>query len=506
MGFLKTATYTIDHTKIGSANISDARIWIVFTDPDYATIANGGFMQSDNYFDFCIHSDALLTTKLKWIMKYYDPVTGTIAVVCNVPTLSHTVDTVVYFGFDDASISSFQGGALSDVYGSDYPQAMLYPDGSVLSLTDSSGNGNDGTDGSGVSGHSPLLPTTGVIPGGAMNDPSNEAIEDTCFYFADDVAAALATGPAVFRTIFTPNADINAFPTLNYLAQRLNTLSESPSDNDLLTGFSLNTVGYNGTLFASYYNGSGYVTNVGTQNAWLTGVTYDIVIIIDPATGVFIYVNGAVDGSFPGSFTRGSGSPSTQYLYGADWSENFRQGLNGVVSYSYVRTTVPTADEVAMEYSNVFDGDFAALGSTQDFGGGLSQTINSSVTLHGIVVKSNSKVISKSITLHGAILKSTNKLINKSITFHGSLLRALSKIISSSLTFLGAVSTHSVTPGVKTIDSSFTLSSALTGHKRVVNTKTLDSDIFFSSIISHAIAFLGSAARKLKFWFMRRLR
>jgi biopolymer transport protein ExbB len=120
---------TIDHTKVGTVNNTDQTAFPVLISGtfngsggtfDVRTAANGGPIQNTTTLngqtvpaDLIFTSDAACTTKLNWDIVNYNASSGVIEVWVQVPTVSHTSDTVIYACCDNFSISTYQGSAAS---------------------------------------------------------------------------------------------------------------------------------------------------------------------------------------------------------------------------------------------------------------------------------------------------------------------------------------------------------------------------------------------------------
>jgi hypothetical protein len=101
-------TITIDHTKAGSADTTDYPLLFSSTIAGLKTVANGGSVQSVSGYDIAFFSDSGLTTMLDFEVEKWDATTGELVAWVRVPTLSHTVDTVIYLGYGNASIVASQ--------------------------------------------------------------------------------------------------------------------------------------------------------------------------------------------------------------------------------------------------------------------------------------------------------------------------------------------------------------------------------------------------------------
>src|SRR5579872_7048872 len=150
----------IDHTKVSTNDQTDFPVLISVTDSDLDAHA----LSSGNDILFT-SSDG--TTKLDYEREKYDSTTGTLVAWVRIPTLSHTVDTTIYIYYGNASASDQQNA--SGVWNTNYKGVWHFANGSILSASDSTGNGNTGTI-TGQSGNN--MAGTGYIDGGAVFNDS----------------------------------------------------------------------------------------------------------------------------------------------------------------------------------------------------------------------------------------------------------------------------------------------------------------------------------------------
>jgi len=141
--FITSYTYKkqiiIDHTKvIGGADLTNFNFPVSMIDRNLATVTNGGFVQNVNGFDI-IFVNSTETAKLDHEIEYYNPVTGEIVMWVRIPTLSHTVDTVLYMYFSNASISTTQETA-TGVWDSNYKAVWHMDAASGANQPDSTSN------------------------------------------------------------------------------------------------------------------------------------------------------------------------------------------------------------------------------------------------------------------------------------------------------------------------------------------------------------------------------
>jgi len=161
---------TIDHTKAGATtDLSNFPIVVSGTYAYLATTGHGGKVQNASGFDVGFFLDSGCSTgKLNWETELYTAATGVVDYWVQIPTVSHTNDTVFYMCYGDATISTDQSNQ-HGVWNSFYKMVWHFPNGSTLSATDSTSNGNNGAIGTPTA-------TTGQVDGGALFDNSTGVI------------------------------------------------------------------------------------------------------------------------------------------------------------------------------------------------------------------------------------------------------------------------------------------------------------------------------------------
>lgn len=169
MSFSFRRSLTVDHTLCGSSDSTDFPVLVSVTDSTLATTAHGGNVQSSSGYDLNFYADSGATTLLNWELESYDPTTGTIIAWVKIPTVSHTSDTVFYLFYDDATISSFQGGSHGAAWNSNYLGVYHLGNGTTLDLTDSTANNATLVNTGGTA-------TAGQVGGGIAFDGSSFAL------------------------------------------------------------------------------------------------------------------------------------------------------------------------------------------------------------------------------------------------------------------------------------------------------------------------------------------
>lgn len=140
-GYGYARAITIDHRQVSNSDQTDFPVLISGTFPYLATVANGGHVQNANGYDMIFTSDAAGQNKMDHEIDSYDPTTGTVAFWVRIPTLSHTADTSIYIWYGNSSISTSQENK-SGVWSNHYVGVYHFGNGSSLSLSDSSAQGN----------------------------------------------------------------------------------------------------------------------------------------------------------------------------------------------------------------------------------------------------------------------------------------------------------------------------------------------------------------------------
>src|SRR3989338_19987 len=132
-------TITIDNVKVPNTNQTDFPVLVDITDSDLAASA-----RSDGFDIFFTSSDG--TTKLAHEREVYTTATGRLTAWVKVPTLSTSVDTVIYIYYGNASASDMQDVApvKALVWDGDY-MAVWHMSSSVTTVNDSTSNARTGT-------------------------------------------------------------------------------------------------------------------------------------------------------------------------------------------------------------------------------------------------------------------------------------------------------------------------------------------------------------------------
>lgn len=335
MPFSYYRSVTVDHTLVPSTQ-TDFPLLVSFTHDDLRTVGNGGNVQHSSAYDVGFFSDAGLSSALFWEMEEYDPTTGKVVAWVKISSLSSSVDTVIYVGYGDSSISSFQS-TVSSVWDSDYEGVWHFKSGftSALSTTDSTTNNNA------LASAGSYTSASGQINGGAsqggssyMNLGSNKPLDGLTAFTLEAYLYNQNGGSA------------KAFMS-DWTSRQLLWRNETTNQLRLLVEWT------DATSDTSGYSPSGYAANVWTKVV----ATYD-------GTTLRTYSN-AVAGptvSVSGKTIKTSAS-TTNFGGGPVGSEDYWVG--GLDEFRISRIA-RSANWISAEYANQNSpGTFFALGSEQ---------------------------------------------------------------------------------------------------------------------------------------------
>src|SRR6185369_1854594 len=146
-GYGYRRTITIDHAKVPNTDQSNFPLLIKGTYSYLATTANGGDVRNATGYDVVFTSDSGCSIKLNHEVESYDATTGSVNYWVKIPAVSHTSDTTVYMCYGNPGISTDQSNK-TGVWDSNYKAVYHLPNGTTLSTSDSTSNGNNGTQGS----------------------------------------------------------------------------------------------------------------------------------------------------------------------------------------------------------------------------------------------------------------------------------------------------------------------------------------------------------------------
>ena len=135
----------IDHTKVADTDQINYPFLFNSTDPDLATVDNGGHVANPNGYDIIFSTDPNGQTRLDFEIEEYNPATGQLVAWIRIPNLSHSSDTVIYVFYGNPAITTSQANP-TGVWDSNYE--AVYHLGNLPSTevaSDSTSNANNGS-------------------------------------------------------------------------------------------------------------------------------------------------------------------------------------------------------------------------------------------------------------------------------------------------------------------------------------------------------------------------
>ncbi len=325
---------SIDHTKVGSSTHSNFPMLFAGTYAYLATVANGGKVENASGFDIGFYSDAGATTKLDWEIESWNPTTGAIVAWVKVPSVSNAVDTVIYLGYGDPSITTDQS-APANVWDANYLCVHHMGDGTTLSGADSTSNSNNF---SAIGSPTPVAATGKV--GGAISfsgGTSQAYAAALTLPFGSDITVSF------WQKVSSGNSGGFGISLLDS-PNRCQAHVPYNGDNNLYWDFGdIGAGGRISTSYSAYLGVWTYVTLVGRANGTLKEIR----------------LNGSV------AATNGSSSAPTQALSQLHWGQQIG-GIyqTGDMDEARISSTVRSASWTLAEYNNQSDpAGFYAIGS-----------------------------------------------------------------------------------------------------------------------------------------------
>lgn len=346
-GFYRTVT--VDHTKCGSGNSSNFPMLLSTTLASLKTTGNGGNVTNVNGYDIVPMSDAAGTTKLDFEIEFYDGTAGTIYFWSRIPTMSASVDTVIYLYYGNSAITTSQEN-VNGTWNSNYKSVwhLKEPSGT---LVDSTSNGSNAA----VAFGSPTFQATGQIKYGMT--------------FAQSSLQYLTTSKALSSFITASDGTLSCWvkPTGSFASppQAYNT-NGFLGDGSGYVGLYWRTLAGNQTITAFNWDG-----NEDDANATISTGAYHHAVMTHTGGNIRLYLDGSSSGptasgdtqSLTGNFTAARAYTSGDYF-------------NGSLDECRTLNTALSADWVTTEYNNISStGTFYSIGAETPVATAATQNI-----------------------------------------------------------------------------------------------------------------------------------
>ena len=348
-GYAHSRIITIAHTQVPNTDQTSFPMLFNTTDALLKTVANGGHVTNASGFDIIFTSDAAGTLKLNHEIEAYNGTTGQFVAWVQIPTLSHTADTVIYFFYDNSSITTSQENR-SGVWDSNFAAVYHMADNAAnTTITDSTG-ANSGA----AQVNTNTKTATGEISAGISFNGSSDYItvtENGHFNFD----ASPFTLEAWVKDDTAASGFSGAFHRM---------ISWHDPSKRIQMGIGQDTTGTKRLFYLMNSNATAVPNQASAGNA-PTGFNH-VVATFDGTSTYHIYLNGVnADGGSSRSQTAYTGNSTTLYLgqLGDGLTSKY---LNGILDEVRISGTTRSPDWITTEYHNQSSpGTFYTLGSEQ---------------------------------------------------------------------------------------------------------------------------------------------
>ncbi len=353
-GYGFSRSLSIDKTKVPNTNQTDFPVLFCFNGSaapcnngslavaNLKTVGNGGKVTNSSGFDIVFGSDPSCSSLLNFEMEFYSATTGEVAAWVKVPTVSTSVNTVVYICYANAAISTFQGN-VNGTWNSAFKAVWHYPNGTTLSLTDSTSNGRNGSNGT-------VAPVAdiGKVDGGSSSGTINQG-----YSTYSDTGLPSGTADRTISAWFGPKSVLTTDPN-NYVIfyGKAGTNSQAQGMNlkrTTINGCAAGTADLYVILYVGWNDDYQGTTTFCSQPSVFH---YIVLTFTSSGTVARIYIDGAIDAS--GSAVKGSWNTTlntTMFVNEADPSV-FAGNCSCVVDEARIANVVRSADWIATEYNN----------------------------------------------------------------------------------------------------------------------------------------------------------
>ena len=322
---------TIAHTMVPNTDQTNFPLLISGTYSYLATAANGGQVLNANGYDIVFSSDAAAANLLSFEREKYVAATGEVDFWVRIPTLSHSADTTIYMSYGNPSIATDQA-APAQVWDSNFKGVWHFANGSTLTASDSTGNGNNGT-----LGNSPA-PTAGQIDGAAAFNGSSNYIS-----YANSSSLNFGSGSFTVSLWMSGNAAQGGGNYPAIIQKSVNDLTAVPSSVGWMIWWDNST-----SLYKVLISGG-----AGSERTTFTGVSNDgtwrqLAMTITP-TQMLLYVNGVALTPYNRIY---SGATDTTATMNMGWWGTYSRYWHGVLDEVHISSGARSADWIATEYNN----------------------------------------------------------------------------------------------------------------------------------------------------------
>lgn len=336
-GWAYRRAITIDHTKVPTSDQTNFPVDIDITDAGLQ--ANAQSNGNDILF-----TSADGTTKLDHEIEIYTSATGRLTGWVRVPTLSTTVDTVIYMYYGNPAASNQQNA--TGVWDTNFKIVYHMKDGTSLSPNDSTSNAKN------ASGVTATASSTGKIDGAADFNGSQDFPPPNTIGISGGTARTFSVWAKRTSNSVVIDSFLGNFTTVNETGWNIYT--NVISAGDIYVAF----------LNNDYYTIAGELPNDGLYH--LVEVIYDGGVI----SALTVHVN--IDGSNRSLTKAGTGTGAANTTDGAGWDiGNDKSGSSrfyiGALDEVRISNTNRAQSWISTEYNNqVATSTFYTLGTQEN--------------------------------------------------------------------------------------------------------------------------------------------
>ena len=344
-GYAYTRTIAIDYSKVPNTDQANFPLLFNTTDPLLKTVANGGHVTNANGYDIIFAADAAGAQKLNHEIESYNASTGQFIAWVQVPTVSHSADSVIYLFYGNDSVTTSQENK-TGVWDSNYEVVQHLPNGTTLTANDSTSNGING-----ALQNSPAA-ASGQIDGAAAFVSSSSQYID------------LGNNSSLWNGLTSMTWSAWIYPTVNPGSSWTRVLNRGIDSG---WNIAVGSPDHPGDIECQMRVSSG-VGRFVTANNYVNGIlnSWNYVTCAYDGSTFSFYVNGVLvnSGSATGGpYGGGVGTYNTNVYIGNDRSGHY---FTGRIDEVRVSNAARSADWIATEYKNQSSpGTFYTLGSEQ---------------------------------------------------------------------------------------------------------------------------------------------
>jgi hypothetical protein len=332
-GYSDYRPITIAHANVPNTDQTNFPVLISGVYSYLATTANGGNVTNANGYDIIFTADAGGTQTLPFERESYNPATGAVNFWVQVPTLSHTIDTVIYMFYGNSLVTTDPSNK-TGVWDSNYKAVWHMGEGSGSTAHDST-----------VSGLSGFLTNTSWTTGEVGTGLGFNGSNSTDNLGSTASALTMTNGYTVSAWVYMPS--LSAFSQRIFIKSPIST---APYDEYALSQVGTGA-GAAGPRFRFEGNTGGTLHYSDSASNLSPNTWYYVVSAWDGST-MRLYINGSLNASLSGvtgTITKYNNNGQIGYDNTGGGNENF---FNGTIDEVRVSSIARSADWIATEYNN----------------------------------------------------------------------------------------------------------------------------------------------------------